>query len=255
MSAGLVRVECDGGVARVVLDHPPLNILTRALMHSLRQALVRLEADQSVRVVLLSATGRHFSAGADVAEHLPPSYQELIPEFLETVLALDRFPLPVIAAVRGRCLGGGFELVLGADLIVAAETAVFGQPEITLGVVPPAAAALLPGRCARGLAAELVLTGDPVSAVEAAGAGLVRRVVAEAELEPVAQGLAQRIARHSRAALGVAKRSLRLRWGGQEASSLAAAGDEYVHTLMATADAVEGLNAFLEKRSPAWSHR
>jgi len=250
-----VTREVAGGIGRLVLNNPPVNILTRAVLARLREEFAALAGDPSLRVLVLSAQGKHFSAGADVAEHLPPQHAELIPEFLDTVAALDRFPLPVIAAVRGRCLGGGFELVQAADLIVAGESAMFGQPEILLGVIPPAACALLARRVPSGAAAELIYTGDPIGAAEAERLGLVRRVVADVEVEQQAFLLAERIARHSAAALRLAKRALRQGDPGGETAAMRRAGDLYLHEVMQTQDALEGLLAFVEKRAPAWGHR
>ena len=245
----------EDGVARLVLDHPPVNLLTRAVLRGLRGALAELAARRDLRVLILSAAGKHFSAGADVAEHLPPEHERLIPEFLDTLAALDAFPLPTVAAVAGRCLGGGFELVLAADVVIATRGASFGQPEILLGVVPPAAAAWLPQRCGRGLAAELVFTGDPIDADAAQRAGLVRQVVADGELDTAALAFAARIARHSGAALRVAKRSLRAGRAANADAALAETGRLYVESLMSTEDANEGLRAFVERRNPAWRHR
>ncbi len=242
-----------GGVGRLTLDHPPLNILTRDVLARLRKELAGLEREPGLRVVLLSAAGKHFSAGADVREHLPPQHTGLISEFMDTVAALDAFPVPVIAAVQGRCLGGGFELVQAADIVIAGESALFGQPEILLGVIPPAACALLARRTARGVAAELVYSGDPVPALEAERAGLVRRVVPDADLEPQALGLAGRIARHSGATLRLAKRALRGAETEASAAALREQGDLYLHGVMTTQDALEGLLAFVEKRAPAWA--
>lgn len=243
------------GIGRLVLNQPPLNILTRELMAHLRERLAELELEESLRVLVLRAEGKHFSAGADVGEHLPPDFEEMIPEFIDTVAAIYNFPLPVIAAVRGRCLGGGFELVQGADLVVAGENAVFGQPEIVLGVLPPAACALLPELCGPSLAAELVLTGGTISAREAAAAGLVRHVVPDDRVEEDALEIAGRIARHSAAALRRTKLALRAGSVGRVRDALAQAGRIYVEDLMATEDAVEGLQAFLEKRQAVWKHR
>ena len=198
----------DEGVATLTLDQPPLNILTRALLSELRQALAALAGDPAVRVLRLCSTGRHFSAGADVGEHLPPEYRELIPEFMATIERLGAFPLPVIAAVRGRCLGGGFELVLAADVIVAGEGATFGQPEILLGVTAPAACVLLPRLAGAGFAAEILFTGDTVSASRAHAAGLVDHVVADATVDDEARALALRMARHSGTALRMTKRTV-----------------------------------------------
>lgn len=249
-----VRVSVARGVARLELARPPLNILSRAMLGELRAALARVTEDATLRVVLLTAAGAHFSAGADVREHLPPEDRALIPDFLDTVQALDACAVPVIAAVRGKCLGAGFELVQAADLVVAAENASFGQPEIQLGVIPPAACVLLPRKVPPAIARWVVFSGDALTAREAERAGLVIRVVPDGELDEAAAAVAGRIGRHSGAALRLAKRALR---DGVDASAAALrrAGDLYVGELMATADAVEGLRAFVEKRQPAWSDR
>jgi cyclohexa-1,5-dienecarbonyl-CoA hydratase len=249
------RADVQNGLGRITIDHPPVNILTCDVLRALLADLEALGRDHSLRVLVLSAAGKHFSAGADVSEHLPPLFTQMIPEFIETVAALDHFPAPVIAAVQGKCLGGGFELVLGADLVVAADNASFGQPEILLGVAPPVAAAWLPSRCARGVAADLIFTGDPMTAAEACREGLVRHVVPAADLEARTLELASRITRHSAAALREAKRMLRAHRGETEAARLDAAGRLYVDSLMATRDAVEGLRAFVDKRPPVWSHQ
>jgi cyclohexa-1,5-dienecarbonyl-CoA hydratase len=251
-----VTTTREGGVARLTLDHPPLNILTRDLLAGLRAALAALAEDTTLRVVVLGAAGNHFSAGADVGEHLPPAWKAMVPEFLETITALRAFPVPTVAAVRGRCLGGGFEVAQAVDLVVAGVSATFGQPEIALGVIPPAACALLPLLAGPARAAEIVLTGDPLTAAEARDAGLVLRVVPDEQVEEEALALAGRIARHSAAAVRVAKRALRSPARERfEADALAAVGRRYARDLMHTADATEGLTAFLEKRAPAWAHR
>lgn len=250
-----VAAAVENGIGTLTLRHPPLNILTRAMTDELRAAIESLEADPGVRVLLLRADGPHFSAGADVGEHLPPHDRELIPRFLGAIRALNEFPLPVIAAVRGRCLGGGFELAQAADIIVAGAGALFGQPEILLGVTAPAACALLPRRTAPGTAAVLLFTGDPLDAEAARATGLVHAVVDDAEVGNEALRLAGRIARHSRPALRFTKRSLRAHAMAREAEALRDAEAVYLNELMRTADALEGLNAFLEKRRPAWTHR
>lgn len=250
-----INATIEDGIATVTLSHPPLNILTRAVMAALREALGRLEQEAELRVLLLAADGKHFSAGADVGEHLPPEHEQLIPEFLETIAAIDRFPLPVIAAVRGRCLGGGFELIQAADVVVAGEGAAFGQPEIVLGVIAPAACALLPQRIPPGLAAELALTGDPITAQRAYETGLVARVVPDDRVEQEARELARRIARHSAAAVRLTKRVLRAESIARGAAALERAGEIYLNELMQTHDALEGLQAFLDKRQPTWTHR
>lgn len=245
----------EDGVATLTLDHPPLNILTRAVLAELRLSLAALAGEPSVRVLLVCAAGKHFSAGADVGEHLPPEYAELIPEFMDTIEQLAAFPAPVVAAVRGRCLGGGFELALAADLIVAGEGATFGQPEIMLGVIAPAACVLLPRLATPGFAAGILFTGAAVPAARALAAGVVERVVADADVDGEALALARRIARHSGAALRLTKRAMFEGVSLPRAEALAAAGVTYVEDVMATEDALEGLTAFTQKRPAVWRNR
>jgi cyclohexa-1,5-dienecarbonyl-CoA hydratase len=250
-----MMVTIEDGVGTLTLSHPPLNILTRDLLREVREAFERLSGAPGLRVALLRAEGKHFSAGADVGEHLPPAFAQMIPEFMQTIGAVRDFPLPVVAAVRGRCLGGGFELVQGADLIVAGEGASFGQPEIMLGVIPPTACALLPTLCGSGRAAAIAFTGDPLTAAEAERAGLVAKVVPDDRVEDEALALCRRIARHSAAALRVAKRVLRAGETAAREVAFVTAERLYLDDLMGTADAIEGLTSFLEKRSPVWTHR
>lgn len=250
-----LKVTIADGVATLTLSNPPVNILTRAVMAELRTHLAELAGMPDLRVVVLRAEGKHFSAGADVGEHLPPEYRELIPEFIATIRAVWDFPLPVVAAVRGRCLGGGFELVQPADAVIAGEGAAFGQPEILLGVIPPAACALLPRLCGPARAATIVLGGDPLDAAAALSAGLVTRVVPDARVDEEALALAGRFARHSGAALRITKRALRASADRPVVDALAYVEHLYLDALMSTRDAAEGLQAFLDKRPATWEHR
>ena len=250
-----LKTARDGGVATLTLDRPPLNVLTQAMAREIRGALADLAADPTLRALVVAAEGKHFSAGADVGEHLPPTFRAMIPEFVSTMEALASFPLPVVAAVRGRCLGGGFELAQCADVIVAGEGATFGQPEIVLGVTAPVACVLLPRRAAPGVAAELLFGGDTISAVRARDAGIVQRVVHDDQVEAEAHALASRFARHSAAALRLTKRTILAAADRPRDAAFPDAAAIYLDDLMATEDAVEGLRAFVEKRAPAWRHR
>jgi cyclohexa-1,5-dienecarbonyl-CoA hydratase len=250
-----IKTSFEGGIGRLTIASPPLNILTREVLAEMRSGLASLAAEDTLRVLVLMARGDHFSAGAAVEEHLPPEYEEMIPEFAETILALYHFPAPMIAAVRGRCLGGGFEVVQAADIVVAGEGAKFGVPEIQLGVLPPAACGLLPELTTPQVAAELIYTGDAMGAADALAAGLVRRVVPDDAVDEEALALAGRMARHSAAGLRRAKGALRSAYSARVEHAMHRAVEVYLHDLMKTADAVEGLRAFTEKRRPEWSHR
>ena len=251
----MIRIEHEDGIARVTLCAPPLNILNRSLLQELRDTLTDLRQEANLRVLLLAAEGRHFSAGASVDEHLPPECGPMLGDFAAAVLALHEFPLPVIAAVQGRCLGGAFELVQAADLIVAAENAQFGQPEVQLGVFAPVACALLPHRIGPARAAEMLFTGEQLSARQARAAGLASSVVDPSELSFEALTLARRIARHSGATLRKTKHALRAAEGRSARHGIAKAMQVYTEELMTTHDAIEGLEAFLQKRAPEWSHQ
>lgn len=248
-----LQTSVADGVARVVLDAPPLNILTQALLAELRKVLADLSTEATLRVLVLSATGKHFSAGASVEEHLPEQAASMIPEFMDTIEAVRAFPLPVIAAVHGRCLGGAFELAMAADVVLAADDSLLGVPEIQLGVFPPAACLQLGRWAPPGLAAELIFCGSAVRAGVLEAAGLVRRVVPGEQLAAEAAALAAKMAAHSSAALRVAKRAL-LVGRGCATSAERDITRLYLDDLMATHDAVEGLRAFLDKRRPDWSH-
>jgi len=246
-------LKIGDGIAHAVLSEPPLNILTRDVLRSVRETLEARHDDAKLRVLLVSAEGSHFSVGASIEEHLPGQVEEMIPEFIETVLAVDRFPVPVVFAIQGRCLGGALELVLAGDMILAAEDALFGAPEIKLGVFPPAACVQLPTYTSPGLAAELVYTGEMIDAATAQHAGMVLRVVPGEVLLEQATTLAESIAVHSAAALRAAKRALRVGRGDVE-PRMRSVSSIYLRDLMSTADAKEGLTSFMEKRQPEWSH-
>jgi len=248
-----IDVTVRGGIASAVLSDPPLNILTQSLLSDLRGVLRKLAEDSSLRVLLLRAEGKHFSAGASVEEHLPGVVEQMIPEFMETIEALHHFPVPVVCAVQGRCLGGALELVLATDLVLAGESARLGVPEIGLGVFPPAACVQLPRLVPPGVAAELLFTGGPIDAARAQAAGLVLRVVADDELQAEATRLAESIAVHSAAALRATKKALRVGMGAVD-RRMSEASRIYLEDLMKTADANEGLQSFMEKRKPQWTH-
>lgn len=249
----LVKTEVAGGVAQLTLDAPPLNILTREVLGEVRGALADLATRPDLRVLILKASGPNFSAGASVEEHLPDVVDEMLPEFMDTIRAVHHFPLPTICAIRGRCMGGGLELALACDLLIAADDALLGVPEIRLGVLPPAACGQLPARGSPGLAAEMIYTGAPIDAETAVQAGLLRRAVSDAHLDAAALEISAAIAVHSAAALRRAKRSL---LASQDAldEAMTRASRIYLDDLMTTEDAKEGLRSFMEKRPPHWSH-
>jgi cyclohexa-1,5-dienecarbonyl-CoA hydratase len=251
----IAEVSRQDGVARVVLDRPPLNVIDLDGARALAGALEGVQRMEGLAAVVLAARGKAFCAGVDVRDHLPDRGAAMLAAFLRACRLLLGIETPVIAAVQGPALGGGMELTLVCDLVVASSRATFGQPEIKLGVFPPLAAAALPHLVPHHLASELVLTGRVLTAEEALRAGLANRVAPPEEFDAAVEALLAELRALSAPSLRLAKRALRLSRWRPEPDEIEAAERFYVEHLMHTPDAVEGLQAFLEKRPPAWAAR
>ena len=250
-----IRVAVASGLARITLDRPPVNVLTTAMMRDLAAAMRRVAADDAVRIVRLDAAGKTFSAGVDVGDHLGELLPSMMAALADLFVAFETVPQPVVAVVQGAALGGGLEVVLGCDLIIASARATFGQPEIKLGVFAPPATVLLPRRIGLGPATGFLLTGESVSAGEALRLGLVNEVFPIEGFDAAAAAWIGKLLALSGAALRRAKRAL------LESSRLAVREAHvrlhalYMDDLMATEDAHEGLQSFVEKRPAVWKHR
>jgi cyclohexa-1,5-dienecarbonyl-CoA hydratase len=242
-----------GQVARITLAAPKANILDKAMMLGLYGTLQELTAHRNLKAIVLAGAGPHFSFGASIEEHLPDQISDTLAHLRKLLLKMALAPAPLIAAVRGQCLGGGFELALACDLIVAEESAQFGLPEIKLGVFPPAGAALLPVRVGSGRAAEMVLTGASCTASRAAAAGLVNKVFPCGDLEAQLNSwLESEFLPRSAPALRFAVQAARRPLLRALELDLPALERVYLDELMHQPDAVEGVLAFLEKRQPHW---
>jgi cyclohexa-1,5-dienecarbonyl-CoA hydratase len=252
----MVRTEERHGGAhlRLIVDEPKSNILTMAVMRGIREALAGVGRSSHVKLVTIEGAGDHFSYGASVEEHLPGVISGALVELHGVVRDLLAASAPTAAIVRGRCLGGGLEVALACDLIFAASNAMLGVPEVTLGVFPPAAAALLPLRVGVTRAASAILTGRVAPADHWAAAGLIELVAPSQELPHAVDhwfdaNLAGRSAVALRHAALASRRALR-----REVEDVLPELERlYLDSLMRTHDAVEGIQAFLDKRQPSWS--
>ena len=257
-----VRAEASGNVLEITLDRPPANAIDAATSRALHEAFARLEGDQELRAGIVTAAGdRFFSAGWDLkaaaagegagADHGPGGFAGLT--------ELHGRAKPVIAAVNGIAAGGGFELALAADLVVAAEHADFRLPEAGLGIIPDSGGVLrLPRRVPRPLAVELLLTGRPMTAAEASDHGLVNRVVPGDQLMPAAHALAAQIARSAPLAAAAVLEVLEATEGCPVRDGFAALRSGTLPryaAMLASEDAAEGPAAFAERRPPAWKGR
>ncbi|MFZ1918657.1 MAG: enoyl-CoA hydratase/isomerase family protein [Terriglobales bacterium] len=238
-------------VARITLAAPKANIVDLAMTRELDTAFVQC-AERSLNAIVLSADGPHFSFGASVQEHLPDQIGEALPALHALLRRIHQAHAPVIAAVRGQCLGGGFEVVLACDLVIADRTAQFGSPEIKLGVFAPAASALLPVRIGQAAASKLLLTGTSLTAEEAARCGLAAKVVDDLHAG-LNQWLESDFLPRSPSSLNYACQAARMAMARAFGDDLARIEHLYLSGLMSTPDAEEGIRAFLEKRSPQWA--
>ncbi|HVC20576.1 MAG TPA: enoyl-CoA hydratase-related protein [Vicinamibacterales bacterium] len=253
-----VRIEAvpDGRRLRLVLDGPRGHVITDRMVAAMTGALARAAGAPHLRLVTLEAEAGDFSFGSSVEEHAPGRIADVLPRFHDLVRAWLGVPAVTAAVVAGRCLGGGFELALCCDVIFAAADAVFGLPEIQLGVFPPAAAVLLPARIGTARAAGAIITGEPRPAAAWQSAGLVEAVVPRAQLRmEVDRWFERHLAGRSAAALGQAALAARLALREAVARLLPEAERRYLEDLMRTDDAAEGVAAFLEKRPPDWADR
>ena len=253
--ARLTRIACeiDDAVARIELRNPPLNVIDISMMEELARSLAEVEARSDISVVVLSGVGKAFSAGVDVAAHTPDKVEEMLTKFHGVIRALVASAKVTIASVHGLCLGGGAELAMVCDLVYTIDDAEWGFPEIRLACFPPVACTALAALVGQKRAAEMVLTGRSITGREAAEIGLVTRAVAEKQLDFVMQTATAQPLRLSPAALRVAKKAS-YAWDAMHFDKgLARAEKIYFDDLMKTADAHEGIRAFLEKRVPKWT--
>ncbi len=249
-----VRLTSEDHAYRITLDDPPLHILDLAMLEDLQSALSRVRNDRHC-LIIDAAGDKAFSAGASVQDHLGDRVVTMLQRFHDCFRTLASLDLVTIALVKGVALGGGCELALACDFVLASDRSRFGQPEINLGVFPPVAAYQLSRQLAPRKGLELLLTGDPVDAVTAERIALVNAIFPFAEFESRANEWLARIFKQSASSLRHAKKAFRLAQNADFDQRLAIVERFYLEDLMKTQDAAEGLNAFLEKRSPSWQGR
>jgi cyclohexa-1,5-dienecarbonyl-CoA hydratase len=245
--------EADPPVARILLQHPPLNVIDIPMMEELAQCLGETEARPDVSVIVISGGGKAFSAGVDVAAHTHDKVEEMLTKFHAVIRALVATKKVTIAAVHGHCLGGGAELAMVCDIVYTTESAMWGFPEIKLGCYPPVACTALAALVGQKRAAELILTGRTVGGKEAAENGLANRAVSENGLTTAVDECIGQLRKLSPAALALAKKAS-YAWDSMHFDKgLARAERVYFDELMKTSDAQEGIRAFMEKREPRWT--
>ena len=248
-----VWLDRDGSLLRLRLANPKANLVDAAMISELDLALSEQASNGNIACVLLDAEGPHFSFGASVEEHLPEQCAEMLSSLHDLIIRMLEYPVPILAAVQGQCLGGGLEVVCGASQIFAATDARFGQPEINLAVFAPAASCLLPERIGQANAEDLLFSGRSVSAGEAFRIGLAQNVSEDPE-QAALNWFDKYLAKLSASSLRYAVQAARLQSVDRIKDKIAQVEKLYIEELMQTHDALEGLTAFVEKRQANWNN-
>ena len=255
MSFQYIRSELADGVGTIALNRPPVNILNIEMMEEINQALRDFKKEEGLKVLLFRAEGKAFSAGVDVGEHMGDMVKRMIETFHGMFRLMDELQALSIAVVNGSALGGGCELALYCDMVLATEKSTFGQPEIMVGVFPPIAALILPRIMGRKRAMEFILSGKTIGARDALEMGLINRIISEDSLEEEVKGFVYEFARHSAVVLRLTKKAAMEGLCDDVGEGLRRIERIYLDELMKSEDAIEGLKAFLEKRKPLWKDR
>jgi len=252
MAFETILVEARGAVGIITLNRPKaLNALNTQLIREMNTALSAFDADKAVGCIILTGGDKAFAAGADIREMKDMTFKQVTEEnFLEEWDHVNSIRKPIIAAVAGYCLGGGLEFALATDILIAAETARFALPEVTIGVIPGGGGTQrLAHAIGKSKAMEMILSGRMIDASEAERLGIAARVVPAEKLMEEAITLAEKIANLSQPVIASAKRAVRAAFEMPLSEGLAFERKS-IHALFALEDQKEGMAAFLEKRTP-----
>lgn len=242
--------------AFLTINRPPLNILNIPTMEEMNRALSSISADKEVKVLVISGSGeKAFSAGADVADHTAEKVEKMLQVFHDIFRNLLKLDQVTVAALKGMTLGGGCEIALFCDLVIAADNLKIGQPEIKLAVIPPVALLILPRLVGLKKASELLLTGKIIDAAEAEKIGLVNKIMPLASFDSELESFIQPLTELSLVGLKYSKRGINLGMETNFLEGLERIEKIYLKELMTSEDANEGLKAFIEKRRAVWKNK
>ncbi|HEY9420541.1 MAG TPA: enoyl-CoA hydratase/isomerase family protein [Thermoanaerobaculia bacterium] len=254
MTGPSVLLHRDGPSATVTLNRPPLNILDIPTIDLLGEVIAGLASEPGLQVIFIRGSGdRAFSAGVAIQDHTPDRVVPMLDSLHATIRRLRDLDAVTVAAVHGHCLGGGMELAMSCDLVIATEDARFAQPEIEVGCYPPVASALLPQRIGAGLALDLAITGRSLTCEEAERIGLVTRRVSD--LDEAIERFRTEITSKSVPVTRLAKKAVRAGRDLPFSEALAETERIYKEELLPLEDLAEGAAAFLEKRRAVWRNR
>ena len=250
-----LKYEMTDAAARITLDRPKFNMMNIEMMDELNGLFEALLREDDLKCIVLYAEGKHFCTGVEVADHKPDKVGDMIATFNRIFELSEQIEVPIIASVQGYCLGGGMELAIACDVIVAAQSAQFGQPEIKVGFFPPYAAMRLPQLVGPARAIEICTTGKFYSAADARRMGMVGYVSEDERLGETTAEIVKEIQTNSPLIIRLNKKAVRQHLGLAFKPALAGVSDLFLNTLMKTEDTLEGIASYEEKRKPVWKNR
>src|SRR5437763_15242790 len=250
-----IQFDTSSFVARLVLNHPPYNVLTVPMMVEIAEAIEGLSTRSDIKAILITSSQKMFSAGISLEDSKSDRVFQTLDAFNRVFNAIREISKPLIVVVNGPAIGAGSELVGFGDMVIATPNAKFAQPEVKLGVFPPFAAVMLPQLIGPKKTYELILTGEALSAEDALRLGFVNKVVPESELKDAVKSIIARISEFSGPVLEVAKEVIGSAMGMPIEDAMKKSQDVYLNKLMALQDVQEGLRAVLEKRKPVWKNK
>jgi cyclohexa-1,5-dienecarbonyl-CoA hydratase len=250
-----LKMEKAEGLARIVLARPKHNVLNIDMMKELIGELEKLKADADLKCLVIAAEGPSWCAGVEVADHKPGLVDEMIATFNRMLELIEGQEVPTVAAVHGACLGGGMEAAIACDIIAAGRSAVFGQPEIKLGFFPPYAAIRLPHLVGPAKTIEICTTGRRFTAEEAKAMGMIGHCVDDGALAQTVESLVKEIRYCSPLIIRLNKRAVKQHLGLALGPALQGVSDLFLNTLMKSADTLEGIASFEDKRKPVWKNK
>src|SRR4051812_14495785 len=250
-----IQYDTTSFVARLVLNHPPYNVLTVPMMTEIAEAIEGLSSRSDIKAILITSSQKMFSAGISLEDSKSDRVFQTLDAFNRVFTAIREISKPLIVVVNGPAIGAGSELVAFGDMVIATPNAKFAQPEVKLGVFPPFAAVMLPMMIGPKKTYELILTGEALGAEEAHHLGFVNKVVPEAQLASVVDGIVNKIGEFSGPVLEVTKKVIASSQGVPLHEAMKKSQDIYLNQLQSLEDVQEGIRAVLEKRKPVWKNK
>lgn len=250
-----LKIQKADGVAGITFARPKHNVLNIEMMNEFNAELEDLVADNDLKCLVIYGEGPSWCAGVEVADHKPEMAGDMIATFNRIFELVDKLEVPTIAAVHGACLGGGMEVAIACDIIVAGQSAIFGQPEIKLGFLPPYAAVRLPYLVGPSKALEICTTGKRYTAAEAQSMGMVNHVVEDDQFAEATDKLIKEIQANSPLIIRLNKRAVKRHLNMAFPQALQSVSDLFLNSLMKTEDVLEGIASFEEKRRPVWKNK